>query len=269
MAKVGEPRRPPLVGSGFPSALGGLVGAFALAVGGAVVARTSLWVSGVLLVVLLGALAGVAFYVRRVTGQRDALQVIDREYDSVDAALADMWAAIGAAERHVALIGISHRSYVVKQLFRDAVQRFLARPTARLDIYFSRPGSPGFTRRADSEGAECRVRWTGHVVESIQALRGLKSTSVRLYTYDEYPLWKIVAIDDDEFFVAWYPLVKGVPMASELSKVVRVSRTGSPALFECFETVSEFLTAKATALALPDGDVKDADVETALAGGGA
>ncbi|MFF0528088.1 hypothetical protein ACFYT3_06830 [Nocardia amikacinitolerans] len=116
--------------------------------------------------------------------------------------------AIHRAKSSVKVLGISHKILWSNQsVFRDAL---IAASRNRVEVTFLilDPTSDNLTLKARDEGEDPSI-WINDINASIARFHDLKAKQpelrLELYTYDEFPIWHMLIIDEKIGYIGYYP----------------------------------------------------------------
>ena len=115
---------------------------------------------------------------------------------------------ISKATNDVKILGISHRTLWVEPDFEKTLIA-TEHKDIKITILILDPEGVNLTKRAEEEGRRDSNIWKNDINGSIGTCKELKNKyqtiNLELYTYDIYPIWHMVIIDDKKGLISYYP----------------------------------------------------------------
>ncbi len=161
--------------------------------------------------IVLAGLAVLSWYLlRRSRGYRDQLGVVRLMPERRDGRELE-YNFLAGATRELTLVGIIHRTFWSdKARFERALDEAVS-SGACLSVYFLLPDSENLQRRATEEH-EPASDWSNQIRQTARLFKDFSrrhpDADIKMFTYDEYPVWHLVLRDQREGFIGWYAPAK-------------------------------------------------------------
>jgi hypothetical protein len=105
-------------------------------------------------------------------------------------------------------IGIMHKSFWNDWHKFEEVMLELNKRNVHIGFYLCSPDSPNLKYKADEENAQLSD-WKSLIEVTISNFKEIKkrypSLKLDVLTYDTYPVWHVIILDDRDMLFSWYP----------------------------------------------------------------